>query len=146
MIVGAYDLSGPILYGEVYFPPPIDRRLADVAFVLDSGASTSCLMPGDVVRVPPEVAALAIQPQSPPLFGVGGSVPRSSTVVVISLRHEGGNRSFIQLRISAIMQSSAIGLPSLLGRDVLMLARVVLDPEAETVTFDLPPGSHDLLR
>ena len=74
LIAGAYNLErGATLRGIVFFPAPVAREL-DVLFLVDPGATNTCISLTDLARLGAGVAeSMNLQPAMP-MRGVGGFV------------------------------------------------------------------------
>jgi hypothetical protein len=123
--------------------PGLTRRWAAVDFLLDTGASTSCVHPRDAtarlgidaitLRTP---SAWARQHQSQ---GVGGSATDFIVTAHYALRRDDGGWDTYQDDL-AIARSTLANqtLPSLLGWDILQHYRIVADWHAGSVRLEPP--------
>jgi hypothetical protein len=144
LIRGTYDWQFGARIRIGLFLPSLSR-VSYAIFVVDSGASHSSIALKSLEELGVDTASLNLRREPGEVVGVGGSTRRESLVAGLASDHLDGSVSMLRLRLN-VLADAPLELPSLLGRDVLALGRVVLDPTSQMVTFDLPPGSHDLLR
>jgi hypothetical protein len=64
-----------------------------------------------------------------------------STRAHIALTHEDSAVSHLELDVALLLDPNVLGLPSVLGRDVLYRGHLHFDPSAGGVYFDAPKGS-----
>jgi hypothetical protein len=114
-------------------------------FVVDSGASHSSITRKTLEDFGLALDVLGVRRLPGEILGLGGTLPRVGMLSGLAFEHLDGSVSTVQLQLNVLPEAPA-GVPALLGRDVLMLGKVLLDPESQTVSFDLPHGRHDLLR
>lgn len=123
MIAGYFEPDGsPHVWANLFLPRL--GVLGAVDFLIDTGASLTVLHPRDGVRLrcPFDTLALPVEFQ-----GVGGvhTYYRETAIVVFD---DDGEEQDFRIEISIAMPgSSADGLPSLLGRDVLNRVRMEYD-------------------
>jgi hypothetical protein len=141
MISWTYDPeSGATVIGAVYFPPPLNRILV-VTFLVDTGASHSCLSVDDLPLMDPDfITRLATRPTDQAFRGIGGVIFPRMTEAAISLAHDDGALSAFELDLALMVDPSYAGLPSILGRDILFHGRLEFDPDSRSVFF-YPPTS-----
>jgi|FaiFalDrversion2_1042247.scaffolds.fasta_scaffold00599_8 hypothetical protein len=77
-----------------------------------------------------------------PVQGIGSSVLPFVTPAVVAFVHAEGGYTFFDLAAMCLMPPVAtpVGLPSLLGMDVLCKGKLLIDPEQSAVYFDVPNG------
>jgi hypothetical protein len=144
LISGIYEAAqGAYVTATVYFPSPVDRSL-EVPFLVDSGAATTCLSITDFVRLGDATGLVPFRPSTRPMRGVGGSITPHRTAAGILFVHDEGYFSIYGLDLHLILDTSFIGMPSLLGRDILYGGHMGFDPVGGNVTLDLPRGTHAL--
>jgi hypothetical protein len=134
--------QGSFITGAVYFPS-IDKFL-EVAFLVDTGATFTCLMPDDLARLEDDFGKVPSRSSDISAQGIGGTVSRWLTDAAIAFTHDSAEESLIELALSFIVDPAATGLPSLLGRDILYTANFAFNPVAQSVTLDLPVGRFRL--
>ena len=142
MITGIYDaLNGAFITASVYFPAPVDEFLL-ISFLVDTGATQSCVGITDLLRLTPEGQKnMPTQRSQIEMRGIGGSIIPSTTLAGIGFTHDDGQTTMFALSLSLIDETEAAGLPALLGRDILFRGDLIFDPAAGRVVFDLPVGS-----
>ncbi len=123
--------------------PGITNRWRPVDFLLDTGASTSCVHPQDAtlwlgidaarLRTPSHWARQRTS------HGIGGSSTDFIVPADYALQRDDGTWDTYR-RDLAIARSTPTNqlLPSLLGWDILQLYRVVIDWSARTVSLEDP--------
>ncbi len=140
MISGDYSLAlGAVLFGMVYFPPPVDELL-EVPFVVDTGALRTCIALKDLIRLSTDVPEKLVIKPGDALRGVGGVTVGLTTNVGIAFTHDDQDKTTFHLDATLLMDPNSLGLPSFLGRDILFNGEVSLDPTSETVRCDFPRG------
>lgn len=106
----------------------------DCTFLIDTGADNSVLT-AELVRE----LQLPTQPPKHSLGGVGGKAPTVQVKPTFQFVRDDGGRVTLNVECFALTELGALGEP-ILGRDVLNLFTLVLDPSAEQVC--LLHGSH----
>lgn len=115
----------------------------DIDFLVDTGASATCIMPSDVRRlteVNSDAIASLLRPTSA-IRGIGGSAERWLLPATLVLTHEDGRTTEFDFRLSIVQDSRMLGLPSIMERDVLEAGRFEMVPILERVIFDAPEGA-----
>jgi hypothetical protein len=147
VIVGNYDsVRGPLLLGKVTFPREV-RRTLDVNFLLDTGSAFTCLMPSDLEQLSSadaESFRRVMKPSTGIVRGIGGVALREMVEASIAFLHEDQTVTVVRLNLSVIRDSRLIGLPSLLGRDILEIGGIEVYPVLDRVYLDLPLGEFVL--
>jgi hypothetical protein len=123
------------------FLPGISQRWAAIDFLLDTGASTSCVHPQDATaRLGIDAIALrtpSLWPRQRGAQGVGGTAIDFITPAHYALRRDDGGWDTYQDDLAIARSTSANQtLPSLLGWDILRHYRVVADWQARSVRLE----------
>ena len=103
-------------------------RALSVSFLLDTGADRTVLAPAVLQDFG---VTLAEQPRGMPVSGVGGAVATRTVEVSITLGNITSHIAAVVLEFVAAGEGFAVrgvGLPSLLGHDVLDRFAVIIDP------------------
>jgi hypothetical protein len=145
MISGAYNTAtGATITGTVYFPEPVDRFLA-VSFLVDTGSSSTCLSLDNLLELGSDVSSrLPTDRGVEVLRGIGGIVNLRLTEAAIGFSHHDNGLSIFRLALPLMMDRSFVGLPSILGRDILFRGPLSFNPEEETVSFDPPKDTFHI--
>lgn len=144
MITGLYDAAhGAFVTGSVYFPPPTARRI-DVSFLVDSGAAKTCLSITDFIKLGADASKLPMRPSPIAIRGVGGGVRPFLTVAGLLFVHDDGQFSTFGMELPLILDPSFVGMPSLLGRDILYRGLTRFEPGSREVVIELPVGPQVL--
>ena len=108
--------------------PGLQAAEQAIAFILDTGADTSVLMPDDYQRVPQlEYRDFLPYPLSLS-FGFGGSFSARLVTATLVFRATDDARVPIDVAMDAVRQSpSSHGVPSVIGRDVTDLFHLTID-------------------
>ena len=140
MIRGSYDSAdGAFLHIVVYFPAPIDRSF-EISLLVDTGAARTCLSSSHLRALGVDIAS--IERMAPhDVSGVGGTIPGFTTRAVLAMRHEDADATLIGLQVVVLTDDGSAGLPSWLGRDVLIQGPLHFEPFDGAVYFDPPKGS-----
>jgi hypothetical protein len=143
VIVGSYEpLVGPVIHAGLIIEG-VPGREFDIDFLVDTGSSATCIMPSDMRRLS-AVASNAIvsflRPTSN-IRGVGGSAERWVLQATLVLSHVDGRTTEFDFSLSIVQDARMIGLPSIIGRDVLEVGRFEMVPILERVIFDAPDGA-----
>lgn len=141
-IQGYYDLpesleDTPAPYVKVRVHLQHTDHLAELDFLVDTGAYATVLHPDDVDRM--GIDAGSLQGRQTEASGIGGSMRYLSVDAVLSLYDEeaGAWRGFpVQLDISTEEANPDDRLPSLLGRDVLNRCNCNFDARQGIVTLE----------
>ncbi len=145
MISGVYyPGQGAYLTGRLYLPPPVDAYL-DISFLVDTGAQRTILMPVDVLRAPDLLSRLAVSPSPIPLKGIGGVMQPLRTAVGLGFAHDDGTTTGFAFNILLSADQSLVGMPSLLGLDILSHGNLRLDAESRLVLWDVPTTIFDMM-
>jgi hypothetical protein len=108
---------------------------AIVDFVLDTGASATCIHPADAIQHvgldPVMLTDPSRWPNAVAFGGIGGSVNYFTTPAEYALVHDPGEVTFLAgtIKVAQWTQTNQ-SLPSLLGWDVLAEFRLYCDPGA----------------
>ena len=117
MITGFFsDIGRPFIYGTVTLPR-FDVS-TDVYFLLDTGADSSCLHLVDTLNLALPESGLGNESS---LGGVGGPAIYYREPAVVTFAHgsEGTDEVSYNINLDLSYSDETIGLPSLLGRDIL---------------------------
>jgi hypothetical protein len=123
------------------FLPGISIDPAPVDFLVDTGASTTCLHPRDAVKAMGISAARLLHPDQWPQHRSAAGVGGSSLYYVVPARyaflHEDGRRD-VHLGELAIAQlrHDNLTLPSLLGWDLLQHFRIIAEWASRQITLE----------
>lgn len=143
MITGYCDpWNGPLIRGYFYVPRPIGL-VVEISWLVDTGSPYTCLMPTDIANLGIDrqiMDAAGLRREDETTRGVGGPVERWTFPAGVGFAHDDGQESIFDLRLSVLRGEGAVGLPSVLGRDILYLGSVALEGAGGAVTLDLPPG------
>ena len=72
--------------------------------------------------------------------GVGGAVTGFATHIGLEFTHDDAEVSSFDLNVLLLLDPGSLGLPSLLGRDMLFRGPLHFDPVGGRVSLDLPKG------
>ena len=117
MITGFFSSRGrPYIYGTVTLPR--FGVSADVPFLLDTGADSSCLHSEDARNLAVPESSLGNESS---VGGVGGIAVYYSEPAIVTFKYGPGRIYEISYSIDIDLSYSddTLGLPSLLGRDIL---------------------------
>ncbi len=136
----AYPWPMPTVQVDILVPGFMGRW-ATVSFLVDTGASTTCLHPHDAMSVlrlkADRLADPVLWPVQEPYFGVGGASVSYVVPVRYLFRHEDGQEQMLRgdLRIAQLTRANEM-LPSLLGWDVLQHFELVTNWRDRRVTLE----------
>lgn len=123
------------------FVPRIAEQWVTIDFVVDTGASRTCIHPLDAVRrlgVSPETLAAPAQwRQQVDSGGVGGRARYFVEDAAYGFHHDGGKTERIigEIQIAELTNANQ-WLPSLLGWDLLQHFQLVTHGGDQTITLD----------
>lgn len=123
----------PYVYGEVYLP---DLHLhTGVAFLVDTGADATALMPDDMALMGVDITRVRGRYQT--VGGVGGQARYKRTRAVLRFQDHDAFGHFQEFESDIHLTRSDAGqqLPSLLGRDILNECECTLDGVRERVAL-----------
>ncbi|MDE2838368.1 MAG: aspartyl protease family protein [Chloroflexota bacterium] len=123
----------PYVYGEVYLP---DLHLhTGVAFLVDTGAHATSLMPDDAAEMGLDIRNLGGRYQR--VEGVGGEARYKTTRAVLRFQDHDAFGHFQEFEIDIHLTRGHAWqqLPSLLGRDILNECECILDGVRERVAI-----------
>lgn len=137
LIAGHFgELGRPRVAVRVVFP-----RLgndAQVSFIVDTGADASLLSQADAETMGIDYSALE---QPADIAGVGGflGVHPEEAILIFD---DGSSTLPIRIQLGIAERGTSIApqIPSLLGRDILARARMVVDPARGELSLDFGPG------
>ena len=114
---------------------------APVEFLVDTGATRTTLHPGDVVKWGIDIASYAASVQPSTLAGIGGEASYCAADAVLRFK---STQIPLPVLIGPLDQSQfdlalRKQVPSLLGRDLLNLGRLVVDYETNQVSIEMHP-------
>lgn len=146
MIVGRFgDTSGrPYIEGRLVV---LDVPL-DVSFIVDTGADTTFLAPGDADRL--GVDAALFGERNVQVRGLGKSAADCArTSALVTFEDEGTVRVYGIDLVVGFPDDIPLSVPSLLGRDVLNRWRMTYDPhhpERPTLEFEVRSADWSFTR
>ena len=110
------DIGRPYIFGKVTLPR--FGISTDVYFLLDTGSDSSCLHLGDAINLAIPESSLSNQSS---VGGVGGTAVYYREPAIITFDYGDGRIDEVSYNIDLDLSYSdeTIGLPSLLGRDIL---------------------------
>lgn len=117
MITGSFSSRGrPYINGTVTLPR--FGVSADVPFLLDTGADSSCLHLEDTLNLAIPASSLGNESYS---GGIGGAAAYYSEPAIVTFTYGPGRTDKVSYNIDLDLSYSdeTLGLPSLLGRDIL---------------------------
>ena len=141
MIVGEFDERGqPFVEGRLVIPRlRIEER---VRFLVDSGASNTCLHPRDARALSVRFDQLADIGE---LQGVGGGSPYFREPAILEFSDGRQTRFYgVRLLIAEPRGMRNGGLPSLLGRDVVNQWYMHYDPTNGRLEFEVQSADYTL--
>lgn len=143
MLRGYFDrLTGlPSLPGRLIVPGM--NFFGDLRFLVDTGAETSLLAPGDGENFFGDYSRLGRRGMSQ---GTAGTIDTFVERAHFAFTHVDGMSKFVyevDIRILSPTPGLA-GLPSLIGRDILDRWRMVYDPVNSELTFDVHSADDSL--
>ena len=139
-------------FGDTSRRPYLEGRLliprvsadANISFCVDTGADSTVLMPADGITMNLDYNELTLG--SRPSVGFGGiTYPYEEEAVLIFI--EPGHAIHVY-RISLIIsqpEADLLGLPSVLGRDILNQWRMRYSPQTGNLTFDVLKADYTQL-
>lgn len=144
MITGFFDSAFPWPVPKVQaglFIDGITTKLVSVGFLLDTGASSTCLHPLDAVTsVGISTARLALPgnwTRTESRSGVGGSATYYVVPVTYAFLHHDRRLQLLETEISiAQLTVTNRSLPSLLGWDILQHFKVTVDWSERLVSLE----------
>lgn len=118
-------------------PSPVDE-IIEIPFLVDTGASWTTLHTLDLLKLGSKLASLPVQRSPISLRGVGGATlqPLTTRCGVAFPHVEGGYTRFV-ITVALLADQASLGLPSLLGMDILSHGLLEVNPQAQTVHFDV---------
>lgn len=128
--------SGPLtrrLYVDARVHLPRLEAVADVSFLVDTGADSSLLMPSDVMRL--GISSEQVHTLRNHAHGIGGTVVISQEPAILVFADTSGALYCYEIDIS-ICSQKRFGLPSILGRDVMQNWRLSIDFLNDDFRFD----------
>jgi hypothetical protein len=142
LITGFYDAAnGAYITASVFFPAPVDELLV-VSFLVDTGATSTCIGITDLLRLSQNSQnRLPMTPVPHGMRGIGGSITPCVTPAAIGFVHDDGQTSLFDLSLNMMIGQEAVGIPALLGRDILYRGDLQFHPKAGLVLLDLPVGT-----
>ena len=158
MIIGNFDRGGkPTVTGSVTFPV-LHRERAPVVFVLDTGADVTCIHDEDAGRL--EIPFDQLRNIDGSARGVGGKQEYYLEPAHLTFVDDNIVRAYdIQLRIAKPTEDledtgeeegdperQTIGLPSLLGRDILNNWFIVYDPQSSRINCSVRYADTSRIR
>lgn len=116
------------------------RVFTKVAFVVDTGADRTALMPSDIAKLGIDLARYPRRAQS---TGVGGRVTAYEVPLMLGFG-EAGVGTYLYTIIAQAMPPNPdlAGVPSLLGRDVLGRWAMAWSPRSDLLSFDVVDADH----
>lgn len=126
MIIGRFgDTSGrPFIEGRLILPRLNVR--GDISFLLDTGADSSIIMPGDAQRLGVPFDRLQGDHEC---GGIGGTIRHFAEQAVLVFSDSGVALYAYELQIAVMPNDPGMEeVPSLLGRDVVDRWRITYDP------------------
>lgn len=125
----------PVLGGRIVIPRFSITQ--PIVFVMDTGAASTVLAPGDGRRINLDYSQLGFTEQS---RGVGGSTASASEPAYVVFNSELAGLAIYRIDLTILKPDERGGLdsiPSLLGRDVLSRGTVVYSPPEGRLTFEV---------
>lgn len=131
-------------FGDTSKRPYLEGRLliprleiqSDISFLVDTGADKTTLLPADGLRMGVAYEALTRSPS--PSVGIGGTSHNYAEQAVALFNEPGTTLYAYQIDLEIIKpKDSLMGLPSLLGRDVLNRWRMRYSPTTNHLTFQV---------
>jgi hypothetical protein len=140
MIKGGFNDRRPHISGLLLFPA-VKAGVVSCRFLLDTGADRTLVVPVDY-----ESDGFRYQDfrRFPPAdsMGFGGELEGRLVEAKLLLRHADGAYQQIAVEVEIAKPAPAIErLPSILGRDVADLFRLVVDRSVNLVCLDVPGAS-----
>lgn len=135
MLTGRFgDTSGrPYIEGRLILPRLKIR--GDISFCVDTGADRSLLLPGDGERMGVDYTKLTGKAQSMGLGGICYNFMEPALFVFSEPKRF--LHVYIMLLAIAPASPKMMGIPSLLGRDILDRWRMVYHPAKKRLTFQV---------
>ncbi len=136
MIAGYFDSNRPYVKAWVFLPAT--GRLEEIAFLVDTGASTTTLHPADVHFL--EIPLDQLTGPVVTMQGVGGTAPYVRQRAQLIFNDSGESISY-EIDINAAgLGTPYRDAPSLLGRDVLHHWQMIYDPIIGHLGFNTANG------
>jgi hypothetical protein len=141
MIRGGFNAGRPHLQGVLLFPDAArPTRTITTWFLVDTGADRSLVAPADYEKLGYGYADFRRFPEADSV-GYGGHITAKTVPAKLLLRDESG--AYVQLALEVeVVQPGRENelLPSILGRDVTDLFRLVVDRSVNLVALVDPEG------
>jgi hypothetical protein len=120
---------------------PSQALSGDVRFLVDTGADSTVLAPGDTLALGIDVGRLR---PGPPSAGVGGTTRTVSAQAMLTLGHLAYDLT-LRVLVPSRDQQRALGrIPSLLGRDILSYFALFMEERTRRVMLLEPPEADSL--
>ena len=130
VISGTIRDGVPFLFGLVLLPDL--KNVGSVEFLVDTGASQSCLHPADARTLGIDLSSLAYTRRSQGVGGYAAYSPHNAYILFPGGKPEPEN---LELQI-AEPNDLNLNLPSLLGRDIISRWRMLYAPSSGELRFD----------
>ena len=135
MLRGRYGKTSRRPYLQGHLSIPRLQVWGNVSFIVDTGAASTTLAPGDGIRMDIDYAQLMLGDK--PARGIGGSVRMfHESEVVVFQDTRGGLVSYDIVLGILDPTDESLALPSLLGRDLLERWRMVFHPAKGILHFE----------
>ncbi len=136
MLGGFFDSGNgsPYLQGRIILPGL--NFIADVDFLVDTGADTTLLAPGDGQRFHADYTALRYSMPSQGTAGISENYVERGFVALRDDREPIAHVFVLEVHV-LVPNPSLIALPSLIGRDILDRCRMTYDPSVGELTFEV---------
>ena len=130
---GRFDETNgrPFIEGRLLLPRL--RLQSDISFIVDTGADQSVLMPGDSIRMNVDYGALMGDIET---VGIGGLARNFTEEAVLAFSDHGKILYAYRITIQIpSVEPDILGIPSLLGRDVLDRWSMSYNPSKKRLQF-----------
>jgi hypothetical protein len=143
MIRGGFLQSRPYI-AAVMLPPEVSRHGEALAIwlLVDTGADRSLISPADYEKLGYTYGDFRAYADVEPR-GYGGVIRAKAVPAKLLLRDDGGLFLQLAIDVDVVRPDPAVeGLPSILGRDVTDLFRLIIDRSVNLVALDDPEGER----
>ncbi len=140
MVKGGFNDRRPHISGLLFFPT-VKAGYVSCRFLVDTGADRTLVVPADYETDGFRYSDFRTF-QASDSTGYGGELAGRLVGAKILLRHDNGTYQQIAIEVEVARPVRAIErLPSILGRDVTDLFRLVVDRSVNLVCLDTPAAS-----
>ncbi len=144
MLLGGFDAinGSPFVYGRVALPGV--TAVTEIQFLVDTGSTSTMLLPRDSMRMGIDFDALPGHTQGS--VGIGGNAEFKRLPALILFREPELSVYVYEIALAVARPHPSIrDLPSLLGRDILNRWEMRYSAPTGSLTFEALDADHTLL-